>query len=111
MTDTPNASHPCKLTQVSDMLKSASDHNRWQQHAEAERLCRDALDIVKSEFGERNRVYGLALADLGHILQSQDRMFEARDAYTKALDSLEGECGNQDPDALWIFAHLHSLYR
>lgn len=111
MTDENSRSHTCKLTQVSALLKSANEHNRWQQYHEAERLCREALDLARSELGEKHRVYGLALADLGNILQSSDRLLEAREVYTQSLIILEEQCGNQDPDVLWIFSHLHSLYR
>lgn len=99
------------LFRVLDLLKSASEHKRWKELAEAERLCRDAIDIVKNELGEDHQALGTALRDLGDILTEQERVFEAREVYTQALEVLVKNLGNNDPEVLCAFAHLHDLYR
>lgn len=99
------------LVRVLATLKSANEHKRWKQYDEAERLCRDAIEIARTELGEDHQAHGTALCDLGYILAETDRGFEAREAYSKALDILAKTLGNNDPEVLWVFAHLHDLYR
>ena len=101
----------CPLTRVAAILKSAYEHQRWKAYEEAERLCREAVDIARSELGADHQVLGTTLRDLGDILSEQQRVFEAREAYTEALTILEKCLGNRDQGVLHLFAHLHDLYR
>lgn len=101
----------CPLTRVLELLKSANEHSRWKEYSEAERLCRDALDLARTELGKDHQAVGTALCDLGNIFYAQDRVFEARECYGDALGILEKNLGNNDPQVLWVFAHLHDLYR
>jgi tetratricopeptide (TPR) repeat protein len=101
----------CPLTRVAAILKSAAEHQRWKEYAEAERLCREAVDIARAELPADHPVVGTSLCDLGNVLYEQDRVFEAREIYTEALYILEKRLGNSDPQVLWVFAHLHDLYR
>lgn len=101
----------CPLSQVLTLLKSSAEHLRWKEYSEAERLCRDALELAKAELGATHQAVGTALCDLGNIMYAQDRVFEAREHYGEALGILERNLGNNDPQVLWVFAHLHDLYR
>lgn len=106
-----SADQTSPLIRVLEILKSADEHKRWKEYAEAERLCRNAVDIAREELGKDHQAHGTALRDLGAILSEQDRAFEAREAYTQALDILANKLGNNDTEVLWLFAHLHDLYR
>jgi tetratricopeptide (TPR) repeat protein len=99
------------LIRVLELLKSADNHARWNEYDEAERLCRDAIDIAKGELGENHHAHATALRDLGNILTKQERGFEAREALTKALEILVKIHGNNDAEVLQLFAHVHDLYR
>jgi tetratricopeptide (TPR) repeat protein len=101
----------CPLTRVAALLKSASEHERWKAYEEAELLCREAIDIARTELGADHQVLGTTLRDLGDILTRQERLFEAREAYTEALTILEKCLGNRDPGVLHLFGHLMELYR
>lgn len=101
----------CPLTRVAALLKSAAEHHRWKEYDASERLCREAIDVARAELGGEHQALGTALCDLGTTLSEQGRVFEAREAYTEALTILEKRLGNSDPSVLWVFAHLHDLYR
>ena len=102
----------CPLTRVAALLKSSSEHLRWKEYEEAERLCREAIDIARAELGAEHQVVGTTLRDLGDILSPQpERHFEAREAYTQALTILEKALGNRDEGVLHLFVLLHDFYR
>ena len=102
---------PCPLTHVAEMLKSASEHQRWKAFDESERLWLDALEFAKTELGPNHAAVGTILADLGQGLVEMGRPLEGREYLIQALTNLEKNLGNSDPQVLWIFSHLHELYR
>lgn len=101
----------CPLSRVAALLKSASEHERWKAYEEAERLIREAIDIARAELGADHQVLGTTLQHLGDILTRQERLYEAREAYTEALTILEKCLGNRDAGVLHLFGHLMELYR
>lgn len=101
----------CPLVHIAELLKSASEHQRWKAYPEAERLWLEALEFGREQLGPDHPAVGTALADLGQGLVEQGRPLEGREYLIQALTNLEKNLGNSDPQVLWIFSHLHELFR
>ena len=68
-----------------------------ERYAEAETLVRDALQRVRSIFGEQHHQVAARLYNLGNILSSQDRREEANTAFREALGIQEESMGPTHP--------------
>ena len=68
------------------------------QHAEAESLLRQALEIRRTTLGEEHPRYATSLNNLARILQETDQSAEAEPLYRQALEIRRTTLGAEHPD-------------
>lgn len=105
------SSHALVLSELADLMKQGSEHQRWKQYDEAESFFRQAVALSKERLGEEHEAHGYALSELGALLEERGEQIEARDSFMKALTILEKRLGNQHQDTIWLFGRLYHMFR
>ena len=106
-----DTTHGTVLVEIAKLIKQAREHSRWRELDTAERLASEARELARTQLGEKHQSYAYALQEHGIILESQDKIVEARDAYMASMEILEPLLGNSHPDTLWLFERLYHLFR
>ncbi|MBX9940973.1 MAG: hypothetical protein K2Y32_17055 [Candidatus Obscuribacterales bacterium] len=110
-TGEPNDKGCPTLSEIAELLKQGSEHQRWQELDKAEGFYADAVSMARQKLGAKHQVLGYALADLAQLQESKGDEINARHNFVEALHILEPQLGNNHPVTLDIFGRLHHLFR
>lgn len=91
-------------------LREGAEHRKNGRLDEAIARCEKATKLACETLGNRHRVYGHCLEDLGCLYEQAGDWSKARVNLEMAFDILLGELGNEAPEVLDLFSRLNHLY-
>lgn len=93
------------------MYQLASAARLQKRFAEAEKLLRDSIAMLRRTLGDMNVATAVALNNYGLLLKDMQEWARAEDAYTEALSIRKTKLGEKHPDTISAMHNLAELKR